>query len=122
MKHRLDYNIDWSKHFQMDENSPSGLVRIKDKCTVGYRKFKTNGDAVAWRLNFKGKNYYVHRMIWVLKNGFINPEMVVDHLDGNPFNNSLSNLSLKSLEDNARNKRRHCNNKTGVTGVRLEEN
>lgn len=29
MKQRLDYNLNWNEHFQVDAESSSGLVRIK---------------------------------------------------------------------------------------------
>ena len=30
MKQKLDYNLNWGEYFQLNENSTSGLVRIKD--------------------------------------------------------------------------------------------
>lgn len=121
-----DYNQDWTEYFKVDKNSPSGLLRIKNRVgksiegyCVGSRIFRKNGDAVFWQLNFKNVNYVVHRIIWVLENGSIDPELVIDHLDGNPLNNLVSNLSLKTMMDNSRNQRLRRNNTTGVTGVNL---
>ena len=71
------------------------------------------------RLNFKSKMYLVHRIIWVLTYGSIDLTLVIDHLDGDPLNNEISNLSLKTHKNNSRNQRQHSNNKTGVTGVSL---
>ena len=51
--------------------------------------------------------------------GNIDTEMVIDHLDGNPFNNNIKNLSLKTLAGNARNRHKQKDNKTGITGVCL---
>lgn len=70
-------------------------------------------------MGFKNKSYQVHRIIWALKNGSIDPKLIIDHLDGNPFNNHVGNLSLKPPEDNMRNMRVNRNNKTGTTGVML---
>ena len=121
-----DYNLDWNEYFRLDETSPSGLVRIKDRYQnnldgypVGHKQFRKNGESMAWVLKFQGRLYLVHRIIWVLRNGSIDPNLVIDHLDGNPFNNSLNNLSLKTLINNTRNKRQLSNNTSGVTGVRL---
>lgn len=126
MKQRLDYNLNWGEYFRADTNSPSGLIRFKnyhniyiDEYNVGNKIYQRNGDALAWQVSFQGRMYYVHRIIWVLKNGSIDPELVIDHLDGNPFNNNLDNLSLKTLKGNGRNQRRHLNNTTGITGVSL---
>lgn len=128
MKEKLEYNQDWSKFFQVKQDCSSGLVRIKDKFgrdvksyLAGKKCFGKNGSPLAWRVNFKSKAYQVHRIIWVLVHGCIDPDLVIDHLDGNPFNNHLENLSLKSIADNTKNKRQAKNNTTGTTGVTLRE-
>ena len=129
MKTKLNYNQDWSKYFQLDENSPSGLVRITNifgKSTsvypVGRQHSGKNGKVLAWKVDFKSKCYYIHRIIWVLAYGHISPDLVIDHLDGNPLNNKTENLSLKSQKDNTRNKCIRNNSKTGITGVLLVSN
>jgi len=126
MVKKVNYNINWSEYFQLDTNSPSGLVRIKD-CRgkdikgypVGNKAYQKEGYHNAWRLRFKGKDYLIHRVIWVMTYGSIDPDLVIDHLDGESFNNCISNLELKTQEHNTRNTRKYSNNKTGVTGVRL---
>ena len=42
----------------------------------------------------------VHRIVWESFNGPIPDDMDVDHIDGNPQNNALSNLRLLSHQDN----------------------
>lgn len=71
----------------------------------------------AWTLGYKGTRYYVHRIIWLLKFGDIPNNMVIDHLDGNPFNNQISNLRLVTQHVNSRNRKLLPQNKTGVNGV-----
>lgn len=121
-----DYNLNWSTSFELDENSPSGLSKIKsrvgkdtEKHNVGYKRFNENGTSNSWRIGFQGKYYLVHRIIWVMVYGSIDPEMVIDHIDGNPHNNQISNLSLKTQANNARNQKRFSTNTTGITGVSL---
>ena len=94
MKEKTNYNVDWLEYFVVDESSPSGLCRIKNrvgkdvaKYNVGCQQFTRKVKPHAWRLWFQGKKYLVHRIIWVMTYGSINPELVIDHLDGNPFNN-----------------------------------
>jgi hypothetical protein len=125
MKEKLDYNKDWSEYFSLDTDSPSGLVRIRDnrgksvvKFNIGTMAYRENFEPRSWQLGFQEKIYQVHRIIWVLIHGSIDKDMVIDHLDGNPFNNSIQNLSLKTQSDNMRNTRKQLNNKTGTTGVR----
>lgn len=125
---KLDYNLNWGEYFQVDEISPSGIVRIKNylrkdikKYNAGTKFYRKNGDAQAWKLGFQGKLYYIHRIIWVMTLGNIDPTLVIDHLDGDPFNNKIENLSLKTQKDNLRNTSQYRNNKTGFNGVRLTD-
>lgn len=122
-----DYNIKWDEYFRLDENSLSGILRINSKykkcinrTTVGTKHFRKNGKAHCWILKHNNQVYYIHRIIWVLKYGSISPDLVIDHIDGNPFNNSIENLSLKTQKDNTRNRRMRSDNKTGITGVKFE--
>lgn len=115
-----------SEYFKLDENSPSGLVRIKSKWNnpipsqnVGVRSFEMNGDPNGWTLRFKNNEYKVHRIIWTLTHGEIDPCLEIDHLDGNPFNNRIDNLRLKAHKDNMRNQRLHSNSTTGYSGIHL---
>lgn len=126
MKEELDYNKDWSEYFRVDAESPSGLVKIKsitgkviNKFNIGTRKFNKNKKTSGWQLSFRGRLYLIHRIIWVLTYGFINPELVIDHLDGDPCNNRLINLQLKTQANNARNRRKRSDNTSGITGVRI---
>lgn len=129
MSIKLDYNLDWSSYFQLDDISPSGLIRIKNKggknvdgYAVGTPEFTKNGYPAGYRLSFQLKMYYVHRIIWVMTYGSIDPNLVIDHLDGNPFNNSIDNLKLKTSKGNSRNRRKQVDNTTGTSGVRVARN
>jgi hypothetical protein len=123
----LDYNLNWNEYFELNESSPSGLVRIKnyhgkliEKYNVGTKMFQKNGDPLGWRLKFKGTLYLVHRIIWVLTHNGLNTDLIVDHLDGNPFNNQINNLQPKTQTNNTRNARRRIDNTTGSTGILLD--
>lgn len=86
-----------------DPNSPSGLTWVnpyhKSKAgkSVGYLDKNTG----RWILNFKGKIYKVHRIVWELKNGSLPKGYIVDHIDGNPTNNLIANLRLATSSQNA---------------------
>ena len=115
-----------SEYFKLDENSPSGLVRIKNRVgrninmyNIGTRDFSKNGKPLAWVLKFQGNKYHIHRIIWVLIYGSIDSSLVIDHLDGDPFNNTIDNLRLKTNAENRRNSCKSANNTTGTTGVYL---
>ena len=63
------------------------------------------------------KLQYAHRLIWETYRGVIPDGFQVDHIDGNGFNNKLSNLRVVSHKTNGRNQKMKSTNKSGVTGV-----
>lgn len=97
-------------------------------CILRYRvhrkpKFRP-GDQVGWvgkdgyrRAIVDGKNYLLHRLIWLFHFGTM-PEKMLDHIDGNTLNNSLRNLRECDAALNAQNKRRKKgNNPSNFLGV-----
>lgn len=79
-------------------------VRKDGYCTVG--------------INYK--KYYVHRIMWKMYYG-TEPKNI-DHIDGNPSNNSISNLRSVEAHENSKNQKLHKNNTSGVSGVWQQEN
>lgn len=59
----------------------------------------------------------IHRLIWLLETGEW-PQGIIDHIDGNPLNNTWSNLRLANKSQNSMNAKTPCTNKTGFKGVR----
>lgn len=123
--------MQWSDYFYYDETSPSGLryannvqslsgriYKYKDE-PAGFIKKRDNQDIKSWVVLVKGKRHYVHRIVCEL-NGIIIPDKYdVDHIDGNPLNNLLSNLRTVPHKLNTRNSKKSSANSTGVTGVSL---
>nr|WP_313709007.1 HNH endonuclease [Brucella intermedia] len=63
-----------------------------------------------WVMNMDGYGpVLVHRLIWKLVHG-VDAEFI-DHIDGDPSNNRLSNLRSASRQDNMRNKKPHVGKK-----------
>ena len=114
-------------HLILDPESSTGLrwinptlSQIKPFSEAGFKRFliKT-GRPSAIIVGFKKKEYKAHRIIWTFLNGEIPEGIIVDHIDGNPFNNSIDNLKIKTQPDNRLNSRKHSNNTSGETGVYL---
>jgi hypothetical protein len=93
-------------------------VRLK---TTARRQ--TVGEEVGWNANgyrratFLGKQYPVAHLIWLSQTGSW-PTGVVDHIDGNPLNNSWSNLRDVTQKENMSNKHgAQSNSRLGILGV-----
>jgi len=121
-KSTLDYNNqDWSSHFYMDTTSGSGLRRKSGKlagAVAGGKNFLKNGVGFGWRVRLGDKLYLAHRILWVMTYGSIDSTLVIDHLNGDAFDNSLANLQLKTQQHNTQNRSVFKTaSKSGIAGV-----
>jgi len=67
-------------------------------------------------LTGKAKQYLAHRVIWAITYG-IWPVLKMDHIDGNGFNNRITNLRLATDAENARNCRPSLGSTSKYLGV-----
>jgi hypothetical protein len=75
------------------------------------------------RVTILGNWYLKSSIVWFLSYGKqIDDGFVIDHLDGDPTNNHITNLKRKSYQENNKNKRMQANNTSGITGVRSTKN
>ena len=128
----LENSKPWYNYVTYDQNSPSCLVWTQ---TVGKGgSLKYCGDVAGgissfgklakyWRIGLKGKTYFNHRVIWEMFNGELQKDLVINHIDNNPLNNTVSNLELVSMKENTHKTYQHnglglCDkNNTGILGV-----
>ena len=66
-------------------------------------------------IKFNGKLYKAHRLIYLMQHGEL-PQFI-DHIDGNPLNNSIANLRPATKRENGYNRKLNLNNSTEVKGV-----
>ena len=107
---------------KIDASSPSGLTWLtrtnvtnvtnawNTRCAnkkAGHKHINKENGYQSWQIyityNGKPKNLRCSRVIFLLQNGYLNTCKEVDHIDGNPENNLVSNLRLVTREINARN-------------------
>lgn len=70
-----------------------------------------------WQISLHGKTYAAHRLAWLFMHGEW-PREFVDHIDGDPLNNRISNLRVVPSTVNMQNQRRaHADAKVKVLGV-----
>lgn len=122
-------SVEWGSVLGLFEASPTGLIWTVRRLlgdgnrttVIGSPAGALNSETGYYLVGHKGKRYACHRVVWYLNSGAIPDGMIVDHKDGNPLNNSMANLELKTPMDNARNKKMQENNTSGVTGVYLNK-
>lgn len=121
--------IDFKDFVSYDETSPTFLRWEVDVYSgKGYTILEmAKGDVAGSLVSSSGysqvriekKLNLCHRVIWELHNGQIADGMLIDHLDGDKFNNNINNLRLTTRQGNARNCAKRKDNTSGITGVNL---
>lgn len=92
--------------FLVDPSSPTGL-----RWKVDHWKMKAGDIAGTLKdtghciVNFYGKRFHTHRIVWALHNQQDPGPYTVDHIDRNPANNDPANLRLATYEGQMRNTR-----------------
>ncbi len=117
---------DLISNFYYDESSPSKLAHFCDKFTGEFNSVKVayKGMPAGYKnkigyysASYNGKSFLAHRLVYSLVHGIDLPNnMVVDHIDGNRSNNSISNLRLVSKSENSKNKK-HKTTNTGYQAI-----
>lgn len=70
-------------------------------------------------IKFNGKNFYLHRILWIMYYGSIDEKLLIDHIDGNASNNNISNLRLATYSNNNHNEKLNIMNTTGHKDICL---
>lgn len=120
------YDVEYLRSvLEYSEDSPTKLLwkvtrKANGRVNVGQPAGMVKESKHLSRIAIDGKGHSLHKIVWVICNGNIEDEsLVIDHIDGNPFNNSIHNMRLVSQLQNMCNKRMMRNNTTGVCGISL---
>lgn len=110
----------------VDETSPSGLrwKTTKKKTSTQKEHAGTINNRGYWQLNYNGKIYSAHRIVWLLSKGVLDSNKIIHHKDGNRSNNKLCNLEETTQQINNVEKNKHneytevrSHSKTGVKRI-----
>jgi hypothetical protein len=71
------------------------------------------------RARIKGKNYLVHRLVFLMHHGYFPKQ--IDHIDGNPANNKIDNLREASQSQNMWNRNANTNSMSKIKGIKLHQ-
>lgn len=81
---------------------PAGVITRYKNCTY-------------MKVGVDGARYYAHRLAWLYVNG--NMPSLIDHINGDGTNNSITNLRPADKSKNAANSKTRRDNKSGYKGV-----
>lgn len=96
----------------------SGIIRWKRDMRGPAKAGAEAGSVGRYRvIKIDQRAFGAHRIAWAIHFGKW-PEKMIDHADGNPMNNRISNLRECSLAENACNAKKMRNNTSGYKGVR----
>lgn len=102
----------------------TGIVTWKNPRTNRVKKGERVGtlsDRGYLKVHIEGKDYRLHRLIWLHVTGEDPGAYQIDHADGDRLNNSFSNLRKASHQENICNSKRRKDNNSGFKGVDWHE-
>ncbi len=103
--------------FEPDYDKGILIWKIKSNSNVpaGSLAGNTGRDGYT-KVGIDNRYEYVHRVLWAMYHG-TEPIATIDHIDGNPSNNSIGNLRELSQQQQSFNRGLYSNNSTGYKGV-----
>jgi hypothetical protein len=90
-------------------------VTTNSRAQAGFKAGTLNPNGY-YRAMIDGRILMVHRVAWKMATGQ-EPPATLDHIDGNPGNNRLSNLRPASFSQNQHNRGNDPRNKSGHKGI-----
>ena len=113
-------NLIWKtrprEHFKTDKDHRWWNKRYPG--TIAGCKVSHRGGVPGWmNVTVYGVQYSAQNIVWEMFNGPVPEGKVIDHIDGDPWNNRRSNHRPATHKENGYNKGVYRNNKSGIPGV-----
>ena len=108
IKDTFSYKDGWLYWEKVSPYRPDRLGK-KAGCKSAYG----HGVLIRWENSL----HRASRLIWAWHYGVIKRDLVIDHIDGNPYNNRIENLRAVPQWENCRNMKIPSHNKSGCIGV-----
>lgn len=113
-------NLIWNErplaHFTTARVHKMWNTRFASK-KAGARNFRRDGSREQIRVDVFGVAKAAHRIIWEMCNGPIPEGMMIDHINGDPWDNRITNLRLATNSQNGMNRKTPKTNTSGFKGV-----
>ena len=104
---------------QFEDRGELGLWRKKKN---GYEKIENKANVGGYVLcKVGGVGVFTHRIIWMLSNGLLKRNEIIDHIDGDKSNNKIENLQIVTNLINGRKKPKLEKSKYQHIGVRAAQ-
>lgn len=96
------------------------LKKMAQRVQIGQRAGTFDFESGYWKVNIKGKRYYIHKLVFFLHHGHM-PKFV-DHIDTDSSNNLESNLREATKNQNCHNRKSNINSSSIYKGVSKHHN
>lgn len=97
LRRMFDYNPETGDLIHQQREDRDARWNTRYAGTVAGHKSKSNGYCSVY---LDGENYQAHRLVWMLAYGVLPNDLMIDHIDGDGFNNRLDNLRLCTNSQN----------------------
>ncbi len=114
----------WHQFFRYDEASGvlTWVTGRNNGQAAGTLKRYVNGGKHCILIHLKNGQKPAHRIIWEMHHGPIPKGLVIDHINGDPFDNRLSNLRVCTRGENNRNHSTRSDNLARIKGIQKRGN
>ena len=103
-----------NKLFDYNDGEIYWKVRLSNRTKIGDKAGNPRTDGYL-RISIGGKDYAVHRLIFLMHYGYLPKEL--DHIDNDKLNNKVENLREATRNENLYNRKTGKSNSSGIKNV-----